>query len=153
MCGSEQNLHVDRVWMDVCLKQQGDDGLIYIPVKGRPWVLEGHPEYISGGIPDIDQWISPFMNGQMLRNMSGYAARDGSVFWPDRIRRIVDGLTALAVDGGEFAYFWPGAHSAHGRPFGTEDLPAECQAAVTFLTGRGVYGDARLDPRLQADRL
>ena len=112
MCGSEQNLHVDRVWMDVCLKQQGDDGLIYIPVKGRPWVLEGHPEYISGGIPDIDQWISPFMNGQMLRNMSVYAARDGSVFWPDRIRRIVDGLTALAVDGGEFAYFWPGAHSA-----------------------------------------
>ncbi|MBA7708519.1 hypothetical protein ES703_117421 [subsurface metagenome] len=39
--GSEQNLDVERRWMEVALKSQGEDGLIYTPLQGRPWGLRG----------------------------------------------------------------------------------------------------------------
>jgi hypothetical protein len=35
--GSDQNLQVDHKWMEVALKSQGPDGLIYTPTRGRPW--------------------------------------------------------------------------------------------------------------------
>jgi len=41
MSGSEQNLQVDQRWLEVALKMQGPDGLIYAPIKGRPWALFG----------------------------------------------------------------------------------------------------------------
>ena len=37
--GSDDRSPVDRVWTDVTLKSIGPDGLYYIPMKGRPWVL------------------------------------------------------------------------------------------------------------------
>jgi hypothetical protein len=39
VCGSEQNLDVERRWLEVTLKLQGPDGLIYRPVNGRPWAF------------------------------------------------------------------------------------------------------------------
>jgi len=116
MSGSDQNLHVDRRWMAVILKQQGPDGLIYMPVKGRPWVLAGLPNNVSGGVPDVDQWLSPFVNGQTLRNMAMYSALADKEFWQERLRKVVDGLVQIAVDRGDYAFFWPGAHSAETEP-------------------------------------
>ena len=46
----------------------------------------------------------------MLRTMSLFAWRDGGPLWRDATRRLVDGLIELAVDAGDFAYFWPTAH-------------------------------------------
>src|SRR3954453_6018556 len=37
MSGGEQNEQVDQRWLEVALKMQGPDGLIYAPIKGRPW--------------------------------------------------------------------------------------------------------------------
>ena len=76
MSGSEQNLHVDRRWMEATLKQQGLDGLIHVPSKGRPWVASEEPRHIAGlssSYSDTDQIISPFVNGQILRNLSLFA--------------------------------------------------------------------------------
>ena len=42
--GATQNEHVERKWMEVLLKQQGDDGLLYTPVKGRPWASRPRKE-------------------------------------------------------------------------------------------------------------
>ena len=35
--GSHQNEEVDTRWMQVVMQMQGPDGLLYYPLKGRPW--------------------------------------------------------------------------------------------------------------------
>ncbi len=35
--GSRENDHVDPIWMQTALKEIGPDGLVYIPMMGRPW--------------------------------------------------------------------------------------------------------------------
>ena len=109
MTGSDQNTEVDRRWMEVALKMQGPDGLIYTPTRGRPWAdweattHSDNSDFLVHG----DQQISAFGNGRMLSAMTLFARRDGGPLWRDATRRLVDGLTELAVDAGDFAYFWP----------------------------------------------
>ena len=124
MSGSDQNLHVDRRWAEVTLMMQGSDGLFWIPVNGRPWAYASVKEYPHhyGGVTsgDLDasapQILSPFVNGQHLLTMSLYAARDGGTFWDERIRNAVDGLASVAVDRGDYSFFWPGPLWASASP-------------------------------------
>ena len=111
MCGSEQNLHVDRCWMEATLKKQGSDGLLYMPVRGRPWAYRMNSRnYARGARVDKrkTQILYPYMNGQLLRTMSLYALRDQGSVWTECIRGVVDGLTKLVVHAGKYAYPWPG---------------------------------------------
>ena len=133
--GSDQNLHVDEKWMEVALKSQGPDGLIYTPTRGRPWAYLGTfidepirqphansatsndpEEPIEGTVGEADQLISPFGNGRMLSTMALYATRDGGPLWRDSVRGLVDGLIELAIDGGDIAYFWPDIQFATKEP-------------------------------------
>ena len=43
ICGSDQNLHVERRWMETTLQSRGDDDLIYTPIRGRPWTYRRGP--------------------------------------------------------------------------------------------------------------
>src|SRR5438270_8716669 len=103
--GSEQNVNAERRWMEVTLKLQGPDGLIYRPVKGRPWA------FVWWQVPGVekprDQILQPYACGCMLRTISVYAQRDPDGPWKNALRRLVDGLVSLAVVDGDFAYFWP----------------------------------------------
>ena len=123
MSGSQQNLHVDRRWMEATLKQQGPDGLIYVPTRGRPWVAGEEPRHIAGLSPsyyNTAQIISPFAIGQVLRNLSLFAAREDDSSWIEVIRGVVDGLNALAVHAGKYAYYWPGPlYAVKERPANT----------------------------------
>ena len=104
--GSDQNEQVDRRWMEVLLHQQGDDGLLHTPMKGRPWAaLNG--EYYMGGKPVGEQYIDPFHNARVLTAMMLYNRRDSGDLWARTARRVVDGLVELAVDKGEYAYYSP----------------------------------------------
>jgi hypothetical protein len=110
MTGSEQNLHVDRRWMEVALKSQGPDGLNYVPLVGRPWAFVWspvEPEEAKRRSEFKDQLLSAMGNSTMLSTMSHFAKRDGSAIWRQAVRRAVDGMINLAVDEGELAYFWP----------------------------------------------
>ena len=51
--GSDQNLQVDRRWMEVALKSQGPDGLIYTPTQGRPWGDLVGPSFSFGDAPEL----------------------------------------------------------------------------------------------------
>ena len=75
ICGSEKNLDVERKWMEVALKSQGDDGLIHTPVEGRPWT---HRRYAGVNPPANGQLLVPFTCGKMLSAMTVYALRDGA---------------------------------------------------------------------------
>ena len=117
MSGSDLNPQVDRRWMETALKCQGPDGLIYIPSRGRPWAYALNPSHYGiSADATADQTISPYVNGLMLRAMSLYAARDPRSVWKERICKVVDGLTDLAVDAGDFAYFWPDQQYAVKNP-------------------------------------
>lgn len=136
MCGSKQNIHIDKAWMEVELKEQGPDGLIYIGTKGRPATATTGLNTVSGGSAESakrgdPQVLAPLMNGQILRNMVIYAERDKSGFWDERIRKLIDGMSDWVVDTGEYAYFWPGSqladrhHPADAKPvfdFGAPEL-------------------------------
>jgi hypothetical protein len=114
MSGSEENLHVEERWMEVLLKSLGPDGLIYSPVGGRPWAHRGFP--LLGFELDQEQILSPFAIGAALTAMAVLAGRDRGPMWRDALGRLVDGAIGLAVDAGEYAYFWPSANLALKEP-------------------------------------
>ena len=104
--GATQNEHVDRKWMEVLLRQQGEDGLLYTPIKGRPWAAF-NGEYYMGGKPEFQQYIDPFHNARVLTAMMLYNRRDEGSLWEQTARKVVDGLADLAVDRGDYAYYSP----------------------------------------------
>jgi hypothetical protein len=118
--GSDQNLNVEHRWMEVTLKLQAPNGLLYVPVKGRPWALDG---FQIGDIPAPkgDQILEPYVCGSMLRSISVYATRDPNGPWREVLRRLVDGMVSLAVVEGNSAYYWPSCMYA------TKDRPADVQ--------------------------
>ena len=105
MSGSEQNLQVERRWMEVALKMQGPDGLIYTPIGGRPWALLGF-QVRDVELPK-DQILQPFVCAVMLSAMANLARRDPGGVWKKALRRLVDGMIELAVVDGDLAYYWP----------------------------------------------
>lgn len=145
--GSQQNLEVERRWMEVALKSQGPDGLIYTPLRGRPWdsaersggkLLQGVKQAEKEGIKiDKDQRIDPFGMGRMLSTMSRFAIRDGGALWKDALRRMVDGLIGLAVERDDFAYFWPNCFWA------TKEHPTNAEPRPNYIdaeSSRVPYG-------------
>jgi hypothetical protein len=113
MSGSEQNLHVEKRWLEVALKLQGPDGLLYTPLKGRPWGLDGLqiPKAQAIRFPG-DQILQPYLCGCMLRSLAVYAKKEPTGPWKESARRLIDGLSGLAVVDGDLAYFWPNIWSA-----------------------------------------
>jgi len=114
MSGSEQNVHVDQRWMEVALKLQGPDGLLYTPLKGRPWALDGFqvPKSTAIKYSAGTQVLQPYLCGCMLRTLAVYAKKDPNGPWKESARRLIDGLNDLAVVDGEYAYFWPSVFNA-----------------------------------------
>jgi len=107
--GSHENMHVERKLMETMLRGQGKDGLCYTPLQGRPWAydLALWPQHAQDG-----QFILPFTCGRTLSAMTLLALRDSTPVWRDAVRNLVDGLIDLAIDTGEYAFFWPSALSA-----------------------------------------
>jgi len=111
--GSDLNSEVDRSWMSAALRMQGPDGLIYTPVKGRPWAfLETVGCVPPGSNTDVDQYIDAEMGGRMLTSFMLYYRRSKDPLWKEVAERVVDGLVDLAVDRGDYAYYAPSPHFA-----------------------------------------
>ena len=126
VCGSDQNLHVERRWMESTLKSLGDDGLIYTPIRGRPWTYRRGPRKEG---PNEGQLLVPFICGRLLNTMSVYAYRDGGTLWRDAVRRLVDGLVDLAIYEDDIAYFWPSTMDA------TKEIPAGVKPTTSAWAG------------------
>jgi hypothetical protein len=105
--GSALNDQVDPVWMKSALRQIGPDGLVYwpffpwvkAPVWGRNYVSE------QASPPPSDFYSVPFMCGRRIGAMTLYRQRDPSGPWDAEIRKIVQGLSSVAIDKGDYAYF------------------------------------------------
>ena len=126
--GSDLNSQVDRCWMEVTLKGLGPDGLLYFPVKGRPWYgrvngldLSRSPSETEqqGRTPPIGyrsrarqlpkeiahtgQLGLVVPNGRMLGVMGLYYLLTGDDLWKEAGERLVGGLGGLTQ-----SPFWPG---------------------------------------------
>ncbi|MHB0879022.1 MAG: glycoside hydrolase family protein [Anaerolineae bacterium] len=87
MCGSDQNLDVERAMMEAMLSLIGDDGLQYAPAD--------------------DDWAGayPLGNGRMMLAMSYWHQRDHDAAWLPRIAGIAAGLSKIALYRGDYAYY------------------------------------------------
>ncbi len=109
--GSDLNTQVDRRWMEVALRRIGPDGIVYTPLRGRPWAfIDGATFNVTP--EDGDQFIEPFFGGRLLSAMMLYQVRDGGHLWRQQAERVVDGLASLAVDRGSYAFYAPSSHYA-----------------------------------------
>ncbi|MBI2841969.1 MAG: glycoside hydrolase family 127 protein [Armatimonadetes bacterium] len=100
--GSREREEVDLRWMETIMQMQGPNGLLYQPVVGRPWTRLG----VYGDIPkDAEQFTEPYFNGRLLGAIAIYYELTGDERWKEVGKRIVDGLAAVVVDKGEYAYY------------------------------------------------
>jgi hypothetical protein len=119
--GSDTGMHAEKAWMRALVKMQGPDGLLYHPLKGRPWADDG----IFAGMGEASkqkQYATVFFNGRILGAIAIYELRAGGGFWKRIGERIVKGLRTITVDRGDHAYFtdfhvYPGSRpKAKGPP-------------------------------------
>jgi Beta-L-arabinofuranosidase, GH127 len=119
--GSSLNDHVDRVWMTSLLRSIGPDGLIYLPMKGRPWsrinaavtylepVWATSGRKLSIGDASIAQIATPVTCQRMISTMTVYYLRDGNAMWKSAIEQMIQRLSAFAVMQDDYAYMPAGS--------------------------------------------
>jgi hypothetical protein len=155
--GSDLNADVDAVWMQALLKCVGPDGLIYLPLDGRPWMREGagnppvvEPVWKANGTkarfndPSVSQITTPCIWARALGTMGVYHVRDGNPMWKEAMQRMVDRAAALAVDQGDYAYYPGGSFEPNAKP-GSDArlLMPSGGVAIDISNGRLIQGLAQ----------
>jgi len=121
--GSRQNEEVDKRWMEVVMQMQGSDGLLYYPLKGRPWAKTSVPVEQFGPMPSGDHYSEPYANGRLLGAIGLYYKTTGDERWKQLGKRIVDGLTKQAVHRDDYAYFSKGLFDLNETSDAKASLP------------------------------
>ncbi|MFA5057087.1 MAG: hypothetical protein WC485_03155, partial [Opitutaceae bacterium] len=116
--GSNLNGNVDSVWTQAMLKMIGPDGLVYLPMEGRPWakvnVAYGPTVWRADGTtttiddPAVTQVTHPIVIGTIMRVMVVHYLQTGDPIWEKAIERMVDRSLQLLTDKGDYGYFAPG---------------------------------------------
>ena len=113
--GDDLNSQVDRTWMEAFLKCIGPDGLLYVPLKGRPWSrlnsTELDPLWKPDGTsvrfsddPSLGQVTSGEVCARALGTLTVYYLRDRNPLWKEAGERMVNRLSSLAVQKGDYCY-------------------------------------------------
>jgi hypothetical protein len=143
--GSTQNLDVEQRLMQTYLKMQGPDGLIYIPIRGRPWALPADPNPWAGFdyLPTGDCWCSISQTGRILGGFVIYALKDPAGPWAEAAHRLAQGLMALCIVEGDIAYL-SGNCTEPGRPVTKPAArPVGFRAAIAGWVAQGLAQCAR----------
>jgi len=151
--GSSENDNVDPMWMQTALKEIGPDGMVYIPMKGRPWSRISLPKSYVTPFWKTDGTFTPTLGAdvaqvtdtaacqRMLGTMTLYYLRDRNPMWKVTIEKMITRLTALAVDKGDHAYWPRGGLEPFGR-FGA-DAPMPTGFRGEETNGRMIMGLAQ----------
>lgn len=146
-CGSEQNLAVERHLMRTYLRKQGPDGMIYIPITGRPWALPRQPNPWAGldELPtNPDHWASVVMAGRVLSGFAVYAVKDPSGPWTVAARRLAEALGRLCIVEGDGAYLARNWSQPDMPVTAPERRPVGFRAAVAGWVALGLTDYHRL---------
>jgi hypothetical protein len=111
MSGSLENMHVEKKWMEVILKMQGPDGLIYTPTTGRDWILPPNQDVASGS-PGSDTFtenhfcLLGFSTARSMAVLSLYAQKDPQGPWADAARRLASAYQDLVITKGDRSHLF-----------------------------------------------
>ncbi len=108
MCGSQQNLETEKIWLKTLLKMQGPDGLMYWSDHGRPWMLSLTAN-AGDGLPAQDEGqdhISHigYGNARALSALTFFAHIDPDGPWAEAARRLSGGFKRTIIEDGDIAY-------------------------------------------------
>jgi hypothetical protein len=123
--GSDLNSDVDRAWMETLLKSVGPDGLVYVPLKGSPWARL-NPAWVSpvwradGRTADasdksVTQVTNPNLWPRAMAAMTIYNLRDKNPMWKQTIEQMIQGMSAMASDEGDYSFFPAGGYEPNKR--------------------------------------
>ncbi len=150
--GSELNSEVDPAWMKSTLKSIGPDGLVYLPLKGRPWArikAEGvDPVWRADGSrtstqdPTVTQIANLSSCERIIGTMTLYHTRDGNPIWKAASEKMIGRLSELAIDRGDFAYFAAGSFEPNAKVDPNSPIPLGSLWGVSWNT-RGVQALAQ----------
>jgi len=117
--GDTMNNQVDPVWMKTTLQSIGPDGLLYVPLEGRPWGrlhADGiNPVWRTNGTRTqyTDRSVTQAANASSCQRMIGtmtiYFLRDGNPMWTATINKMIERLAVLAIQREDYCYFAPGS--------------------------------------------
>jgi len=120
ICGSKENLHVDRTWMEVQIKSQGSDGIIYSPTTGRDWTMYSGVMPEGGATasenPTKQYCLLSFGTARSLAAMCMWAQMDPDGPWEEAARKLARGYAALMINKGADKSFLFSAWTYPGRP-------------------------------------
>jgi hypothetical protein len=126
--GDDMNAAVDPAWMGSLLKSVGADGLVYLPLNGRPWARKNWAEVDPIWGPDgtskpfegssVSQVTNGFYLARALGVLNVYYALDGNSLWKNTLEGIVRRSADIAVKRRDYAYlpsgsFEPNANLNH----------------------------------------
>jgi hypothetical protein len=100
MCGSRQYLEGDQTLICSLTRLTGKDGLIYVPVKDRPWAFID-PVSENRGTPYADI----FGEARQLRAYATWYQHDRNPLWKKLANRKVDRLLQLIIRKGDTLWF------------------------------------------------
>ena len=151
--GSSQNSNIDPIWMEVLLKTIGPDGLVYVPMKGRPWSSLSFPKsYLDPvwnangravGIQEVAvaQVGSVYTCQRAIATMALYYAYDKNPMWKSANEKMIQRLKELVVDCGDYTSFRNGGLESYGR-YGA-DVPTPAGFIAEESSGRMIQGLAQ----------
>jgi hypothetical protein len=150
--GSDLNNQIDPAWMKSILKSIGPDGLLYLPLNGRPWArikADGvNPVWRANGSRTSaqDKSVSQIANlstcERIIGTMTLYHLRDGNQIWKAASEKMIQRLSELAIDRGDYCYFPAGSFEPNAKVDPNSPAPLGSLWGVSWNT-RGVQGLAQ----------
>lgn len=123
--GDDANHQVDQAWMTTILRSIGPDGLVYLPLDGRPWgrlnAVGVDPVWKTDGSqsnfhdPAITQVANASTCQRILGTMTLYYIRDQNPMWRATAEKMVGRLSALAIRREDYVYFASGSFAPYAK--------------------------------------
>ena len=108
MSGSKQGAEAERGLLLNTLRDQGPDGMLYLPVGGRPYVLSERFDPTAGW-PGRDSGITQighlgYGTARSLGALCIYAQKDPAGPWKEAARRLAEAFKKTIIVDGDIAY-------------------------------------------------
>ncbi len=131
--GDGMRSEVDQAWMRSTLQSIGPDGLLYIPLTGRPWGrinVDGvNPVWRPDGTTTNfkDQTVTQFANvstcQRMIGTMTIYYLRDKNPVWKTTNHEMIRRLNEIAIQRGDYCYYAPGSFEPNAKVDQSAQMP------------------------------
>jgi hypothetical protein len=149
--GSNTNIHIDHIWLEVILRSIGSDGLFYIPLKERPWSrlntawgptvwrADGTTAHIED--ESVEYIASPTPIGRVMGILTNYYLRDNkNSAWEKLVEKMVDRSLEITIDKGDYGYMPAGFYEPDSIVSPDAPLPKGTVGLESY--GRLIQGPA-----------